>query len=109
MGQLVAQHTLELLAIELLEQSSRDRDRRMLWIAPRRKGIRGGVVYDVDLEHWHVRRDGHLANDVDELGGRLFIDLLGAGDGEDQLVASEVRSEGEHDSEADGKQRDPYA
>ena len=34
MGQLVGHHALELLAVELLEEAGRDRDRGVLGIAP---------------------------------------------------------------------------
>jgi hypothetical protein len=45
----VADDTLELLAVELLEEAGGDRDRRVLRVAPGGEGVRRGVVDQVDL------------------------------------------------------------
>src|SRR3990172_634517 len=55
--QLVADDALELLAVELLEQSGRDRDRGVLRVTSGREGVRGGVVDEVDVRHGDVGRD----------------------------------------------------
>jgi len=55
--ELVAEDALELLAIELVEEAGRDRDRGVLRIPPGRERIRGGVVDDVDLRHRHAGRE----------------------------------------------------
>ena len=73
--QLVADDALELLAIELLEEAGRDRDRRVLRIAAGREGVRRGVVDDVDRRHRHVGRDRQLAHDVHELRRGGLVDL----------------------------------
>ena len=68
--QLVGDDALELLAVELLEQAGRDRDRRVLRVAAGGEGVRRRVVDDVDLGHRDVRRDRHLLDDVQQLGRR---------------------------------------
>src|SRR6266550_5038437 len=66
-GELVANHALELLTVELLEEPGRDRDRCVLGITTGRERVRRGVVDNVDLRHGHVGGDRHLADDVQEL------------------------------------------
>ena len=82
---------LELLAVELLEQPGRDRDRRMLRVAAGGERVGRRVLDQVDARHRHVGRDGHLAHDVHQLRGGGLIDLSRAADRQHERVAREVR------------------
>ena len=73
--QLVADDALELLAVELLEQPGRDRDRGVLRVAPGGERVGRRVVDEVDLRHRHVGGDRQLADDVHELRRRRLVDL----------------------------------
>ena len=89
--ELVRDDALQLLAVELLEQPGRDRDRRMLRVAAGRERVGRRVLDQVDARHRHVGRDGHLAHDVHQLRGGGLIDLSRAADRQHERVAREVR------------------
>ena len=100
--QLVGHDALELLAIELLEQARRDRDRRVLRVATGGERVGRRVVDEVDLRDRHVRRERHLLHDVVQLRHGLGIDLLGARDPEHDRVAGVVREQRRDQPEDDG-------
>ncbi len=94
MRQLVADDALELLAIELLQQARRDRDRGVLGIAAGGERVRGGVVDDVDAP-----ASGMLAaiaiswTTFNSCGAAPSSTSLAPRRGEHELVAGEVRGD----------------
>ena len=98
---LVADHALQLLPVELLQQPGRDGDGRVLRVAPRREGIGRRVVDDIDARHRDVRRDGHLLHHVEELWRLLRGDFPCVRDAQNERIATEVRARGQQQGEED--------
>ena len=110
---LVADDALQLLAVHLLEEPGRGRDRGVLRISSGRERVRRRVVDDVDLRHRYAGSQAHLGDDVHELLvliGRIGDrHLLRTGAGEHQPISAEVGADAHHhrDDHGDDDTRPP--
>src|SRR5688572_33435494 len=91
MRELVRDHALELGAVQLVDEATRHRDRRVLRVAARGESVRRGVINHIDTRRRDSQSDRKGLDYVPQL--RLFpgAELVRLALREDKLVAGEVR------------------
>ena len=100
---LVRDDSLQLVAIENLEQTDRDGHGRLVGIAADREGIGRRIIHDEHARHLgQLGRDRHLFHDVEQLRMVLLLDLARAGHLQQDVVALRAGEEPHHQPHAAG-------
>ena len=111
MGQLVAQHRLDLLIVQRLQQAGGDGDGILPPVEAGRERVQRRAVHHLQLRHRNAARDAEIFQQIIEPRLLLPRHVLAAGDGVDHVLVEEIR---DHDPQRGrdrriGKGRDQVA
>ena len=95
-GELVPDHALQFVAVQMIERALGDGDAGIARRMPRGKRIDGRLLLQhIDLRHGHARGDGHLLNDIAQplarrVGGVAFDPYAAQRLGHDRAAAAQL-------------------